>query len=102
MFCPPGPTEGLNVHMDKAPEKVTAYLTLDMHAGLERLRTDLLSLHQLKASKTTLVQAALHFMLEDFRLNGSESWIYLRIAHLNRKKDASCEFSTPTPTPDVP
>jgi hypothetical protein len=98
-FKVPGLTEGLSVHSDKAPEKVTAYLTVEMHSRVESMRTDLLVNHQLKASKTTLVQAALQFMLEDYRLNGTESWIFLRLATLQRMKGGQpCESSTATAT----
>lgn len=85
-FRPPGPTEGLSCHTDAAPEKVTAYLTVDQNADLESLKTDLLRQHRLKTSKTTIVQAALAFIVEDYRLNGEASWIFLRLAHLQRSK----------------
>lgn len=59
-------------------ERATYYFSKEQQLKLEVLMLKLRTECELKVGKSELMRDALDFIVDDFNLNGKESWIYQR------------------------
>ena len=76
----PNPEDKLPGPDEKFPERGTYYFTADQMLDMDNVINGIKMTHRIKKlGKSELVRAALHFVTEDFNLNGKDSWIARRM-----------------------